>query len=150
MRKRLAAGVCLLGLQGCATTFRPIESVAADVRRDEVAAAVAMRDDEIGLEGQVKSKGLKTEKTAKAKVTVFAAAIGKAEIAEEEANIGYIELGSTSSQPGGALCLFENFALDGLATVQEGQTVRLHCRFSKVEGERPNRFPVFRDCWVDD
>src|SRR5687768_4316488 len=127
MRKAVAVGVVLWSVQGCAPSFRPVESVAAEVQRDEVAAAVKMRDEEIGLEGQVKSKGLKTEREARnAVVVVLTPRTGTARASQDQANVGYLELASTSrARRGHALCLFEPHALDNLATVQEGQTVRL-------------------------
>ncbi len=82
---------------------------------------------------------------------MFAPGIGSAEIKEVEENLGSVELESTSgSQPGHALCLFGARALDRLATVREGETVRLVCQFSNVDGEQANRFPVFRSCWLQD
>jgi hypothetical protein len=74
---------------------------------------------------------------------------GTARASEVQKNVGYIELGSTSgARAGYALCIFESRAFDWLATVQEGQIVRLACQFANVEGDRPDRYPVFRKCWA--
>jgi hypothetical protein len=137
-------GVCTLGVQACSPSIRPVGSVLAEVRHDEVAAAVAMRSEAVGLEGRVNKKGLKTERE-------FALTYGwgTGQASEVQKNVGYIELGSTNdAQAGRALCLFESAAFDWLATVREGQSVRLACQFATVEGERSDRYPVFRHCWV--
>jgi hypothetical protein len=152
MQNAVAVGVIVWSVQGCAPTFRTVESVAAEVHHDEVAAAVKMRDEEIGLEGQVKSKGLKTESEArKAEVVVLTPRTDAAQAFQKQVNVGYLELASTSrTRRGHALCLFESQALDRLATVREGQTVRLTCQFSNIDGERSDRFPVFHNCWIED
>jgi hypothetical protein len=143
MWKAVAIGGAMLGIQACSQSIRPVESVLAEVQRDEVAAAVTMRGEDVGLEGLVNHKGLKTEREFALK---YGWGTGVAN--EVQRNVGYVELGSTSgARSGYALCLFESGALDWLATVQEGQTVRLTCRFANVEGHRSARYPVFRNCW---
>jgi len=103
-----------------------------------------MRGHGVGLEGRVKDKGLKTERELAVK---FNWNTGHAN--EVQKNLGYIDLeGPSGAGTGHAVCLFEPEAFDWLATVREGQSVRLTCEFSHVEGERPGRYPVFRDCWV--
>ena len=109
-----------------------------------------MKSEDVGLEGLAKRKGLKSETTTTGKVTVFTGGTGTAEIVLDDKNVGYVELESPSARPGKALCLFEEWALEKLATVREGQTVKLVCRFSKIDGVAGDRFPVFRNCWVDD
>jgi hypothetical protein len=129
-----------------------VESVVADVRQDEVAAAVKMRDERVGLEGRIKEKGLKTEKVAEASTGVVAAPFGygRTKVELKDKNLGFIELVSTTAEPAKAMCLFDTWALKKLANVREGQTVRIVCRFAKVEGEPGNRVPVFDNCFVDD
>ncbi len=152
MWKVVVAGAVALGLSGCATTFHGVESVAAEVKQDEVAAAVKMRGSEVGLEGRVKNKGLKNEKvvTAKSNPLGLPMGFGGAEVVVKDKSVGYVELESRTAQPGHALCLFEPWALEGLAAVQKGQTVQLVCSFFTVDGEPADRFPVFRNCYVSD
>lgn len=142
MWKVVAIGVGVLSLHGCSPTIRPVASVLAQIKRDEVAAAATMQDHDIGLEGRVNHKGLRTEREF---VIKFGWQTGQAN--EVKKNLGYIELGSN---PGSehALCLFEPAAFDWLATVREGQTVKLACRFANLDGVPPDRYPVFRNCWV--
>jgi hypothetical protein len=149
---RTVIAVACWGFLGCATTYRGVETVVAEVQRDEVAAAVNMKDQSVGLQGRVKAKGLKTEKVVVANSSAYPApfGFGKTEVVLQDKNLGFIELESTTAQPGKALCLFESWALEKLAAVREGETVRLACQFFKVEGETGDRVPVFHKCFVDD
>jgi hypothetical protein len=143
MWKVAAIGTGALVVQACAPSIRPVETVLADVRRDEVAAASTMRGRDVGLEGRVNQKGVKTEQAFVLKYW------GAGEANAVQRGVGYLELGSTTgAQSGHALCLFEPEAFDWLASVKVGQVVKIACEFVTVEGDRSDRYPVFHTCWV--
>lgn len=150
---RRAASVAVigaLGLAGCARTYRSVPSVVAEVRQDEVAAAVKMNDAEVGLRGRVKSKALRARQVVEGEVPFPAPLLpgSQAELRLKEENQGHVVLESAAAQPGSVICLFDSWAFEGLASVRQGETVELVCQFFKVEGEPPNRIPVFHQFWV--
>lgn len=146
MRAAVVAVVAgCVGLWGCATTYRGVESVVAEVKQDEVAAAVKMKDEDIGLEGRVRSKTLKAEKAAEA-----SSALGKTKVVLKDENVAYIELESITTQSDKLLCLFEPWAFERLAAIRQGEKVRFVCQFLRIDGEPSERIPVFHNCRVDD
>ncbi|MDB4980051.1 MAG: hypothetical protein JWM82_803 [Myxococcales bacterium] len=124
-------------------TYRGVDSVIAELQHDEVAAAVDFKDRDVGLQGRIKTKGLTSEKVAEG---IFMG--WTAEVSLRDRNRAYVELESATEKPGKILCLFESWAFEPLAKVQQGDVAQLVCRFSRVEGQASERVPVFSDCSV--
>ncbi|MBN1607668.1 MAG: hypothetical protein JW940_13610 [Polyangiaceae bacterium] len=137
----LAITVACSGIFGCATAYRGVGSVVAEIRHDEVAAAVKMGNDHIALEGRVVRKELRAKKVA-VLVSAYEAEI-------EDRNVGLLELEDLAGEPGKAVCLFDSdMGLRSLSDVTEGAVARVVCGFLTVDGQRPERVPVFHRCFA--
>jgi hypothetical protein len=64
-------------------------------------------------------------------------------------NYGYLVLESERVRGAKTVCLFESSMLEVLSPVQKGQTVNLHCLFSKIVGDPKDPVPAFYGCTVD-